>query len=577
MNKLKIVFLLFVVFVILMVVLTSSRNRYGDEVLQLKVDRIELMPDLPQPLKIIDWQKKAIEFDDFVFDLNSDFPTGPVIWLDDSRRNVNQMTYGIYTAINDVRQGPNAYGGEFHESLNSMAAVLGGGLMGIDKTNQHGFNFVSMLHNYFNTDNGWGIMMNNTNPEVAMLGGGYGRDWWYDLFPNVLYYSICDVFPNVSGSDTILRKIAEKCWAADSVLAGNYNYSYFDYARMKGMVNHIPHQQDAAGGHGYILLMAHRKFGDDYYLAGAKSAIQALDNQQESRFYEILLPLGVYAAAYLNATEGTHYDIHKMLAWVFEGCQSKDGRYGWGVIADKWGPYDVSGLQGSIKDGSGYGFLMNSIKLSWPLVPLVKYQPQYARAIGKWMLNNVNACRLFYPDQIEDQYQWLPEMKNLTNGVVAYEGLRKKDLYQKESLKGVSPVALGDGPKWHPNNPKESMFSIYSTAPVGIFGAMISKTNVEGILRIDCNSTDFYAKRDFPVYLYYNPYQGEKEIVYHTSAKIDLFDIVSKQYVAKNVTGKTTFRLQPNMAAILVELPTGMPVVKKNNKLYAGSSIIAYQ
>lgn len=38
---------------------------------------------------------------------------------------------------------------------------------------------------------------------------------------------------------------------------------------------------------------------------------------------------------------------------------------------------------------------MNSIKMAWPLVPLVKYQPQYARAIGKWMLNNANACRLF--------------------------------------------------------------------------------------------------------------------------------------------------------------------------------------
>ncbi len=30
---------------------------------------------------------------------------------------------------------------------------------------------------------------------------------------------------------------------------------------------------------------------------------------------------------------------------------------------------------------------------------------------------------------------------------------------------------------------------------------MIKKTDVEGILRLDCNVTDFYAERPYPVYL----------------------------------------------------------------------------
>lgn len=39
--------------------------------------------------------------------------------------------------------------------------------------------------------------------------------------------------------------------------------------------------------------------------------------------------------------------------------------------------------------------------------------------------------------------------KKITKNVIAYEGLRKVDyIYKKESLKGVSPVALGDGPQW---------------------------------------------------------------------------------------------------------------------------------
>ena len=174
--------------------------------------------------------------------------------------------------MNDSRQGPKNNNGEFHESLNSLAALLGGGLVGIDKTSQNGYNYVKMVQNYFNSDNGWNIVMNNTCPEVALLGGGYGRDWWYDVFPNVLYYAVCDVFPGVSGADSIQHVIAEQFCKADSVLNGNYDYSYFDYSQMKGMVNNIPLQQDAAGGHAYVLYAAYKKFGDPRYLQHAKSA-----------------------------------------------------------------------------------------------------------------------------------------------------------------------------------------------------------------------------------------------------------------------------------------------------------------
>ena len=110
-------------------------------------------------------------------------------------------------------------------------------------------------------------------------------------------------------------------------------------------------QQDAAGGHAYVLLCAYHKFGDPRYLEHCKSALEALISQKESRFYEALLPLGVYVAAYLNATEGTNYNVSKLFDWVFDGCQSSSGRTGWGIIIGKWGDYDVSGLQGSITDG----------------------------------------------------------------------------------------------------------------------------------------------------------------------------------------------------------------------------------
>ena len=556
---------------------SGNENNFGEKVKQVSIHRVDSMPDMPETYKMLDWKQKAKMYDQFIFDWNNKSEVGPLIWLDDARRNIDQTTFGLYTAIKDIRQGKDVNNGEFHESLNSLAAILGAGLVGIDKTNQDGYNYVKMVQNYFNSDNGWNIVMNNTTPSVALLGGGYGRDWWYDVLPNALYYAICDVFPDVDGAEKIQKSIAEQFVKADSVLNGNYDYSYFDYAQMKGMVNNIPLQQDAAGGHAYVLLCAYHKFGDPRYLQHSKSAIEALLAQKESRFYEALLPLGVYTAAYLNAVEGANYDVSKLLDWVFDGCKSPAGRTGWGIIVGKWGEYDVSGLQGSITDSGGYAFLMNSIKPAWPFIPMVKYQPQYAKAIGKWMLNNASACRLFYPGEIDEKHQWAPELKDITYDNVSYEGLRKTDDYGKESLKGVSPVAIGDGPKWIKGNPTESMFSVYSSSPVGILGAIVYQTNVEGILQLDCNVTDFYVEKPYPVYLYYNPHKEAKTITYQATQPCDLFDIVAKEYIAKNIKANGSVEIPANDARVIVELPAGTELELKDGKIIANKqNIISY-
>lgn len=577
-NKINTIAALAATGCVTMMMAGCQKKSLGTPVAQVNIDRVELMPNMPQPYKMLDWEQKAKDFDAYVFNENTRVFGNPLIWYDNSRRNIDQETFGLYTAINDSRQGPDHNNGEFHESLNSLAALIGSTLVGIDKTNQNGRNYVKMVQNYFNSDNGWNIVMNNTNPSVAMLGGGYGRDWWYDVFPNVLYYALCDLYPDVDGAEQIQRTVAEQFCKADSVLNGNYDYSYFDYGQMKGMVNQIPLQQDAAGGHAWVLYAAYKKFGDERYLAHAKSALEALLSQKESRFYEILLPMSAIVAAQLNAEQGTNYDVKKILDWTFEGCKNPNGRNGWGVIAERWGDYDVYGLQGSIIDQGGFAFFMNSVKLSWPLVPMVKYEPEYARAIGKWMLNMSNACRLFYPTEIDDKNQCLPEMRNLTNGNIAYEGLRKSDEFENEAFKGISPVAIGDGPKWTSENPPESMFSVYSTSPVGFLGAMIRTTSVEGILQINCNTTDFYAERPYPVYMYYNPYTENKNVTYKSDKAVDLFDIVAKEYVATNVNGTAEIMLPADQSRVIVELPAGTKLKKDGKHIVTDNNqIISYK
>lgn len=546
------------------------------QVEQLSIDRVNLMPDQPSPYKMLDWKEKALNYDQYVFNRNLKGEFLPFLWLDSTKRNFNQTTFGLFTVIGDVRQGTKG-NKEFHEALNAMGAIMGAGLVGIDKTNQDGMNYVKMIQNYFNRENGWNIMMNNTHPSVALMGGGYGRDWWYDVVPNMLFYAICDLYPNVPRADSLQRIIADQFYKADSVLNGNYDYSYFDYSKMQGFVNQIPKQQDAAAGHAFVLLSAYEKFGDEKYLKGAKSAMDAFASQRESRFYELMMPFGALVAAKLNADHGTHYDVQKFLNWTFDGCKAADGRTGWGVIAERWGDYDMHGLQGSITDGGGYAFLMNSFDLAWPLVPMVKYDSRYAVTIGKWMLNVSNAARFFYPYEMDDQHQWLPEKKEITKNVIAYEGIRKADDYGKAALKGITPVSLGDGPKWVKGQPEESMYSLYSSSQVGIFGSIIKKTNVEKILQLDCNVTDFYGKNDFPTYLYYNPYDEAKDVSFTgAEGNVDLYDALTQTTLLEGATSGGSFTIPAKSARLIIVLPQGSKIEKQKNQVSAGGKVVTW-
>ena len=144
---------------------------------QVVIDRIAIMPNLPEPFKMMDWSEQAHHYDQYVFNHDLKGENMPFIWLDSAKRNTPQNTFGLYTVIGDVRQGPKG-SKEFHEALCTMGSLLGAGLVGIDKTNQNGFNYVKMTQNYFNSANGWNIMMNTPTPAscywvevMAAIGG----------------------------------------------------------------------------------------------------------------------------------------------------------------------------------------------------------------------------------------------------------------------------------------------------------------------------------------------------------------------------------------------------------------------
>lgn len=545
----------------------------ASSVSQRAIPRVDKMPNRPKPYVFKDWKKTAQEFDKYVFDFSQKGDFLPLIWWDKTGRNFPETTFGIYTALGDVRMGAAVNNGENHEALGALGAVLGATLVGIDKSKQDGVDYVRMLRNYFNRDNGWNVIMNFTN-KGAHIGGGYGNDFWYEVHNNVLFYSVADLYPNEKGFEEIQRSIADQFYRSDSIMGSSYSYSFFDFKAMKGSKSHIPTQEDVAGGYAFVLYSSWVKFGDAKYLRAAKNAMNVLYNQKENRFYEAMMPIAAYVGARMNVEAGTNYDISRFLNWTFDGTAV--GREGWGILADNWGGYDVSGLAGSTVHNGGYGFLMNTFDLMMPLSAMVRYDQSYARAVGKWALNASNAARFCYPYDMPDSLQAIPQHKAVTKNVIAYEGVIKESIYPQ--FKGITPFAQGDGPLWHEGMPQQTMFSVYGSGHVGFFGGTIQATNVPEILQIDCGATDFYKKRGaYPTYLFYNPYLEEKTVSFNAGLKrVDLYDTVSRRFLQRGVRGNVRFSIPADAARVLVVIPSGSRISVENKVLMAGKSPVDY-
>lgn len=540
---------------------------------QISLARVDKMPFHPKPYKYRDWKKTAIDFDNYIFDFNQKGKNLPFVWLDGMKRNFPDTTFGIYTALGDIRMGASVNNGENHEALGALGAVLGATMVGIDKSDQKGRNFVRMLRNYFAKDNGWNVIQNFTN-KGAHIGGGYCNDFWYEIHNNVLFYAVADKYKDEADFDEILYQIAEQFYKSDSVMGDSYSYSYFDFKEMKGHVNHIPTQEDVAGGYAFILYSAYQKFGDKKYLKAAQNALNVLYNQKENRYYEAMMPIAAHIGARMNAELGTNYDISRYLNWTFDG--DAVGREGWGVLVDNWNGYDVSGLGGSTVHNGGYGFLMNTFDLMLPLSVIVRYDQRYSNVVGKWALNASNAARFCYPYEIPDSLQAIPEHKVITKDVIAYEGIIKESIYPE--FKGITPFAQGDGPMWYPNMPKETMFSVYGSGHVGFFGGIIQATNVPEILQIDCTEADFFASQNsFDTYLYFNPYNESKKVNINLGKNTyHLYDLNSKQIIAKSASGTTEFKIPAQSSTVLVLVPIDNALSNKEGKLYAGDIVVDY-
>ncbi|QHW31922.1 hypothetical protein GZH47_14580 [Paenibacillus rhizovicinus] len=526
---------------------------------QKRINKIEEMPNLPQPYEMKNWKQTARQYDQFVFDFTKQGTFLPVGWWDKTHTNMQEDTFGLMSYVGKFSQGNDGS----QEAINMMAAVLSATLVGIDKSNQNGKNYVKMLQTFYNKDNGENVILNNPNTVS-------GQTFWYEILPHVLFYALDSYYPDVDNMDAIMRSTADKWASAVQELGGKYgqadfNYTAYKFYRTEPFNNEQWTEPDAAAGVAMLEYMAYAKFKDAKYLQAAQLSMDFLQRQKDNPLYEVLLYFAPYMAARMNAEQAQSFDVDKMINWVFDGGSAV--RDGWGTMTGKWGGYDADGLLGSLKDNGGYAFAMNTFSAFGALAPVVRYDPRYARDIGKWMLNAANQSRLFYADALPPDHQSGSDWQGDPQHVIPYEGLRKE-------MKGKTPYASGDPTVSGWGN---TDFSLYSGSYAGFLGGLIDTTNVEGILKIDTLKTDYFHEDAYPTYLYYNPYKEAKslDVTGIGSAPVDLFDSVSGHVLAASVTNQATITLAGDSAAVIVVVPAGKAIESSAKGLSAGGVFVA--
>ena len=525
---------------------------------QIPIARIELMPNLPQPYQMRNWKKVALGYDSLVFDFQLQGQYLPLIWWQNNTVNYPEhSSFGLHTVVGTTVPSS-------AEAINVLPAVIGASLVGIDKSNQNGNNWVLMCEEWFNRRPEENVYLNH---PVASS----GADWWYDTMPNVFFYQIYDLYPNTGDFAHQFVSVADRWLEAVNRMGGKttpwhipfMNYRGWHLANMTPNNSGVP-EPEAAGAIAWLLYMANRETGEPKYRVGAELAMEFLNNWQTNPAYELQLAYGTYLAARMNAELGTCYNVEKFLNWCFEVGQLRQ----WGAIVGNWGGYDCSGLIGEVS-GNDYAFLMNTFEQIGALVPLVRYDNRFARAIGKWVLNAANAARLFYPkflpDENQDSEEWSKQYD--PQSYIGHEALR-------EEYFGKSPYATGDAIRggWGQTN-----LSLYSSSHVGILGGIIDTTNVKGILKLDVLKTDYFHSSAFPTFLFYNPYTEDTTIVFDIGpGYYDVYDAVSNKFVLMGVSGTIQLTIPADNVILAVIVPSGGDVEYKLDKMWINGIVTDY-
>ncbi len=527
---------------------------------QISIPRIELMPNLPQPYAMRDWKSVAKGYDSLVFNYST---SGQYLPLSSLYANtVNYPATQSFRLRSYV--GSPGLGGE---GINCLPAVIGAELVGIDKRNQNGNDWVAMCKEWFNTLPGENVYLNS--PRASS-----GDDWWYETMPNIFFFQLYDLHPEIPEFKQQLIIVADRWLKATKTMGGSsvpWHLPNMDHRAWKLSTmtpNDVDvHEPEASGAIAWLMYQAYVKTGVKKYRIGAEWSMEFLSSLSINPSYELQLVYGTYTAVRMNAELGTVYDLQKIFNWNFEIGPLRS----WGTTLGTWGNYDAYGLIGEVGQFQpSYAFLMNTLQHVAALAPIARYDDRYARAIGKWVLNAANASRLFYsnslPDTNQDGDNW--SKVNDPHSYIGYEAI-------KQTENNISPFATGDAIK---NNWAATNFALYGSSHVGYLAAVVETTNVPKVLKLNLLGTDFGHSPAYPTYLYFNPFDSSVAVSINVgNATTDLYDAAVNSFIKNNVSDQTSFTIPANSARVLVLTPSGGTVSYSEEKMLVNGIVVDYR
>src|SRR5436190_4700549 len=207
---------------------------------------------------------------------------------------------------------------------------------------------------------------------------------------------------------------------------------------------------------------------------------------------------------------------------------------------------------------------MNSYTAAGIIAPVARYEPQYARLLGRWLLQVAANANLFYPDTLPTNMQssaaWVQQTGVKT---ISYEGVRH--------LGATTPYATGDAA-----SPIQDL-NPYGAWGSGWMAALFQTSNVPGLLQIDCVTTEAFAPPAYPTYLFYNPYATTQQITFNVGTNMNhLYDAVAGVFILTSVTGIVNVAIPPDAAVVLVQCPATGALTHAGQKLELAGMVIDY-
>ena len=408
--------------------------------------------------------------------------------------HTEEMKVGMVTLATDERKMDTT------EAITLITALLSAKQVGEEFIDGKALtDLARKIEAYYHSDSGENILLNNQDLTSRE------QSFWQQVYPAILYFMLMDELEATENSEKLLLQLAESWYSVVMDLGGksravDFAYTGYDFKEKEPYDNGEWIEADAAAGIALMQYYAFLKFGDRKYMHSTMLCMKYLDEFNHHPGHHNLYFFLPYLSARLNSRENTNFNTNKFMEYYFTETHYQNN-WGW-----------FNGLVGDRTENEGTGYLYESIMAINALVPLLKYDQRYAKEIGRYLL---------YTTQCLDDFF-------ITNSVI--------------------PL----------NKNKNGVPSIQAGASLGLFASMINSTNVEGILRVNLNATDYYDERQqfHPTYLLFNPHESAESVNYQIEPEktVSLFNLVTSEFVALNVQNEIDLEIPAGEAFVLVEI-----------------------